>query len=51
MIRLAATLFLLDLGFAVLGPVALAHLQRTGEIPTTPFAFRDARHPGVTMVR
>lgn len=44
-IRLAAALFLVDAGFAVLMPVALAHLQRTGELPMTPFGFRAFSGP------
>jgi hypothetical protein len=43
--RVAAALFLADVPFAVLMPVALAHLRRTGELPMTPFGFRAFSGP------
>jgi len=43
--RVAAALFLADVPFAALMPVALAHLRRTGELPMTPFGFRAFSGP------
>jgi hypothetical protein len=43
--RVAAALFLADVPFAVLMPIALAHLARTGQLPMTPFGFRAFSGP------
>ena len=39
-IRIAAVLFIADLGFAAVVPFALSHLARHGELPMTPWGFR-----------
>ncbi len=39
-IRIAALSFISDAGFGIVMPFALAHLERTGELPMTPWGFR-----------
>ena len=43
--RTAAVLFVMDAGWAVAAPIALAHLSRTGELPMTPWGFRALSGP------
>lgn len=38
--RVAALLFIADVGFGIAMPITLAHLARTGELPMSPFGFR-----------
>ena len=43
--RIAAVLFIADAGFAIATPLTLTHLDRTGELPMTPFGFRSLSGP------
>jgi hypothetical protein len=43
--RIAALLFVADAGFGIAIPFTLAHLERTGELPMTPFGFRSLSGP------
>jgi hypothetical protein len=44
-IRIAALLFIAEIGFGLAIPGTLAHLARTGELPMTPFGFRAFSGP------
>ena len=44
-IRIAALLFIAEVGFGLAMPGTLAHLARTGELPMTPFGFRAFSGP------
>jgi len=44
-LRLAATCFIAEAGFAVTTPITLGHLARTGELPMSPFGFRSLSGP------
>ena len=39
-IRIAALLFIAEVGFGLVMPGTLTHLARTGELPMSPFGFR-----------
>lgn len=43
--RVAALLFIADVGFGIAMPITLAHLARTGELPMSPFGFRAFSGP------
>ncbi len=46
MVRAAALSFILEAaGFGLAMPIALAHLNRTGELPMTPWGFRAFAGP------
>jgi hypothetical protein len=44
-IRIAALLFIAEVGFGLAMPGTLAHLARTAELPMTPFGFRAFSGP------
>jgi hypothetical protein len=44
-VRIAALLFIADAGFGIAMPFTVAHLERTGELPMTPFGFRSFSGP------
>lgn len=44
-VRIAAASLILDAGFGVAMPIALTHLDRTGELPMTPWGFRAFSGP------
>ena len=44
-IRIAAVLFIAEAGFGLAMPGTLAHLERTGELPMTPFGFQAFSGP------
>jgi hypothetical protein len=44
-IRIAAVLYIAEVGFGLAMPGTLAHLARTGELPMTPLGFRAFSGP------
>jgi hypothetical protein len=50
-VRIAALLFIADVGFGIAMPITLAHLARTGELPMSPFGFRSFSGPFESLGR